>query len=498
MKKLKHLFPLLLCALAGAFSSCSDDNDDPKVTPEAALSVYEMNFEATPTEAQTLTVAANTGFTIESSADWCKLTHVEVGGNSEFVSTFMVSCEPNTSTDERYCTIKVSTEGQELASVSISQEGAITPLTVDMVYDALGLGWNLGNQMDAHIDGVADETSWGNPLASQQLFNAIKAAGFTSVRIPVTWMGHVGEAPEYTVEAAWLDRVAEIVGYAEKAGLKVIINMHHDGADSAYWLNIKKAATDEAANAAIEAQLSAIWTQVARKFADKGEFLVFEAMNEIHDGGWGWGANRSDGGKQYKTFNHWQQVFVDAVRATGGKNLRRWLAVPTYCTNIDLGANLTIPEDPSQRVIVAVHCYEPYDFTLAAKYSEWGHSGASGKKASSNEKTLVAEFDKVVNRWISKGIPVYIGEFGCVHRDTERSEAFRKYYLEYFAKAASDRKIPSVYWDNGYAGTGAEQSGLFDRTNGAFVNNSQDVINCMTRGFFSPTLTLDDIYNAAP
>ncbi|MCH5347515.1 MAG: glycoside hydrolase family 5 protein, partial [Muribaculaceae bacterium] len=374
----------------------------------------------------------------------------------------------------------------------------ITPLTVDMVYNALGLGWNLGNQLDAHIDGNANETSWGNPAVTQSLFDAVKRAGFTSVRIPVTWMGHVGEAPDYTIDEAWLNRVAEVVGYAENAGLTVIINIHHDGADSNYWLDIKHAATDEALNAAIEAKLAAIWTQIARKFADKGEFLIFESMNEIHDGGWGWGDNRKDGGKQYRTFNHWQQVFVDAVRATGGRNLLRWLGVPAYNTNIDLGANLVIPTDPSQRVIVAVHCYEPYDYTLAANYPEWGHTGTSGKKPSSNEKTLIAEFDKVVNRWISKGMPVYIGEMGCVHRADARAESFRKYYLEYFAKGASDRRIPMLYWDNGYGGDGAEQSGLFDRTGGSFYNNAADIVKAMNRGFFDTSVTLDDIYNSAP
>jgi len=154
---------------------------------------------------------------------------------------------------------------------------------------ALGFGWNLGNQMDAWSNEVADETCWGNPKATQALFTKLHESGISSVRIPVTWLGHIGEAPSYTIDATWLDRVAELVGYAKEAHLKAIINIHHDGADSAHWLDIKTAAKDETVNAAIEAELAAIWTQIAEKFKNEGDYLVFESMNEIHDGGWAGG-----------------------------------------------------------------------------------------------------------------------------------------------------------------------------------------------------------------
>ena len=148
----------------------------------------------------------------------------------------------------------------------------------------LGLGWNLGNQLDAHVDGMPDETCWGNGKATQQTFNKLAEAGITSVRIPVTWLGKVGDAPDYPIDKAWLNRVMDMVTYAENAKLNVIINLHHDGADSQYWLSIKRASASEEANDSIKAQLKAMWTQIAQKFKYKGEFLIFESMNEIHDG----------------------------------------------------------------------------------------------------------------------------------------------------------------------------------------------------------------------
>ena len=187
-------------------------------------------------------------------------------------------------------------------------------MTARTVAERLGLGWNLGNQMDSHINGVASETGWGNNAATQATFDRIREAGFSSVRIPVTWLGQFGDGPEYTINAEWLDRVAELVGYAGNAGLNVIINIHHDGADSAHWLDIREAAADTWADARIKEQITAIWTQIAEKFRDTGDFLIFEGFNEIHDGGWGWGDNRNDGGRQYRCLNGWNQTFVDAVQ----------------------------------------------------------------------------------------------------------------------------------------------------------------------------------------
>lgn len=498
------LLAVALMAMAAGLSACNSNDDTPDPSAKLYFSPSSMLFDASGSQTQMLNVVCTSRFLVRSSASWCEVK--QSGMTTEMEDNYAVKCEPNTGVDSRSCTVKIYVGDTEKGAVTITQAGvSTTPDTpVEMkpanTASPLGLGWNLGNQMDAHANGVASETCWGNKAATQQTMDAVKAAGFTSVRIPVTWMGHIGQAPDYTIEAAWLDRVAEIVGYAEKAGLKAIVNIHHDGGDSQYWLDIKNAALDPEVNTRVKAQLAALWSQIADKFADKGDFLYFESMNEIHDGGWGWGANRTDGGRQYKVFNEWQQTFVDAVRARGGGNADRWLCIPTYCTNIDLGDNLQLPADPASRLIVAVHCYEPYEYTLEDKYSEWGHTGAAGKKPSSSESNLVAELDKVVAKWLDKGVGAYIGEFGCVRRSADRAEAFRKYYLEYFTKAAADRNIPVIYWDNGATGSGREAGGLIDHSTGAFINNGADITGVMTRGYFSttPGYSLTSVYDSAP
>ncbi len=365
----------------------------------------------------------------------------------------------------------------------------------------LGLGWNLGNQMDSHNDGVAEETAWGNPKATQRLFDSLKAKGFSSVRIPVTWMGHIGEAPDYKVDEAWMNRVCELVDYAGKAGLYVIINVHHDGADSQYWLNVKDAAASRASYSSITAEYRALWKQIALKFRDRGDFLIFEAFNELHDGGWGWGTNLTDGGAQYAVINNWAQAFVDVVRETGGNNATRYLGIPGYCSNPDLTMNyLMLPDDSAEnRLMVAVHCYDPYDYTLDCKYDEWGHT-AVNNACPDGEESLVQLFARLMSKYVNRRIPVYFGETGCSNRSDERQVAFQLYYLEYFYKACKDYGIAPFYWDNGVVGTGKETSAVLNHATGEYINNGQKMVEAMYRAISTEdeAYSLESVYNTAP
>ena len=375
---------------------------------------------------------------------------------------------------------------------------------------SLGMGWNLGNSLDAHANGESNETCWGNSAATQKTFNAVAKAGFKSVRIPVTWMGHIGNAPEYRIEKAWMDRVAEVVGYAHKAGLKVIINIHHDGfgaetdANKRYnhWLDLAGAAKDEALNQQIKLKLTMVWMQIATRFQNEGEWLIFETLNEIQDGKWGQGDNLTDGGAQYRVLNEWNQTCVDIIRATGGNNATRYIGVPGYVCQPHLTIDhLVLPKDETpNRIMVAVHSYDPWDYAGSGKYSEWGHTGKDVVPDKADEKTYTDMLSSLYNKYVSKGIPVYFGEFGCVHRSTEKAENFRKYYLEYVCKAMRDYKMPGFFWDNGYNKTGDDAFGLINHGNGSFIANGKEIVNLMINawGNTDPAYTLESIYNRAP
>lgn len=479
--------------------SCGPESPEQQENVILSVDKTSLEFNADGGE-KTFTVTSSGQFSVLPGEKWITATKGAKNGDKTVVT---VTASKTYALEARQTKITI-TSGDQKRYVEVSQKSATEAPSGDITKDyaaRLGIGWNLGNHFDAYNNGVSGETAWGNPKATQATMNKVKAAGFSTVRIPVTWLGHIGAAPDYKIDEKWLNRVAEVVGYAETAGLNAIVNMHHDGADSKHWLDIKTAAKDPAVHQQILDQVGAMWGQIADKFKDKGDFLIFEAFNEIHDGGWGWGANKNDGGKQYRCLNEWNQAFVDVVRASGGNNADRILGIPAYCTNVDISLeSFKMPEDTAKdRLMMAVHCYDPYDYTLPAVKSEWGHTADASKKvAGDNEGDLKKVFEKIYANYISKGIPVYMGEFGCVNRATAREQAFQQYYLKYYAKLAKTYGVPSIIWDNGAKGAGNERHAFIDHGTGEYCSPEAKAAIQALISSYTNKLTLDDVYNYAP
>lgn len=379
--------------------------------------------------------------------------------------------------------------------------------------DRLGLGWNMGNHFDAFYNYAGagnkflwpDETCWGNPKCTRATFTKVAAAGFKSVRIPITWLNTIGEAPGYTIDQKWMDRIVEVVGWARDAGLQVIINTHHDedhyyGSESMghRWLNIIDATSDEAVNSAVKDKIRGFWTNVAETFKNEGDYLIFESFNEINDGRWGSSSNTN---KQAAVLNQWNQVFVDAVRSTGGNNSERWLGVPTYAANPGLIKYFTMPDDPAGRTMLAVHCYDPYNYTLAEGLPQkrWGHT----MNGYDEEKQLRDVFASLYANYIAKGIPVYMGEFGCSMREyNSNGKEWNNYlyYLEYYVKCSKTYGVPCLLWDNGNPGAGAEHHAYLDHGTGEFIGHSEDAVRVMVKAMYNTdkNYTLKTIYDNAP
>lgn len=463
-----------------------------------------------------VTVTSASRPAVSSNVSWCTVTAGEYD-SATYKTVLTVQAVKNETDEELSATITVNCGSS--VSVSVTQDpyfiqqdpldieiptAQTSPVTPVEMAALLGMGWNLGNQFDAHNNGVASETAWGNKKATQATFDKVKAAGFTTVRIPVSWMGNFGKSPVYKINSKYLDRVYEVVGYAENAGLNVILNIHHDGADSNYWLSIKDAANSETKRREILCQLFNIWTQIAEKFKDKGDFLIFEPFNEIQDGGWGWGGNLTDGGKQYAILNEWNQAFVNAVRHTGGNNATRWLCAVGYSTNPDLTiGHLVIPKGytSSNRFLVGVHFYDPYTYTLNGDFGEWGHTASEGKKESwGDEDNVTTVFAKLKSKYVDNGYPLYLGETGCSNRSNERQKSFQKYYLEYVYKAAHDYCLTPILWDNGATTTGKESHGFFNHETGDYIGYAEEVVAVMRKAVFTTdeSYTLQSVYDSAP
>ncbi|MBE6260462.1 MAG: glycoside hydrolase family 5 protein [Prevotella sp.] len=359
----------------------------------------------------------------------------------------------------------------------------------------LGWGWNMGNHYDT------SNTQWGywdgaTPTAA--LFQNLAAYGAKTVRIPATWTNHMDDS--YTISAEYLDEVATTVDQALAAGLNVILNTHHDSFET----DLGNAATNEEAYLTDSTVIVKLWQQVATKFADRSDKLIFETFNEIHAGdNWGGGT-----AAEYELLNKWNQWVVDVIRASGGNNATRWIGIPGYAANIDLTIDhMVLPTDPANKLAVAVHCYDPYNFCLAPESSgtdSWGHNANPLSSVSgANEEYVISQLYKLRTAYIKQNIPCYLGEYGCVWQTTESANAFRKYYLEFFCRAAYLAGIPMFVWDNtgkDISTAGDEANYYIDHNDGHYVIDGADIVPMMIKACTSTDTSywFDTIWNHSP
>lgn len=308
--------------------------------------------------------------------------------------------------------------------------------------EEMKIGWNLGNTLDAigNQKGPETERVWGNPKTTQEMIDAVIDQGFNVIRIPVTWDSHMGEAPEYEVWPAWMDRVQEVVDYAYNRGVYVIINLHHEG-----W-HFPSEENKESASQ----QLMALWTAIATRFRDYDEHLIFEALNEPRKTGTSveWNGGDKEG---RDVVNYFNQVFVDAVRATGGNNTTRNLMVPGYAASSNDTAlkGIVLPKD--DHLIVSVHAYTPYDFAL----------NTAGRSTWNNDTKEIDHLMELLDElFLSKGVPVIIGEFGALNKDNEEERA---QWARYYVSKAREYGVPCIWWDNNAFKGDGENFGLLNR-----------------------------------
>ena len=215
------------------------------------------------------------------------------------------------------CANGSDTNGSDAQSQAATAEvqSAWTELDQTTITKEMGMGWNLGNQLEASNAGIPSETTWGNPTISEDLIKAVKEQGFKTVRIPVSYLDKIGAAPDYTIDSAWLDRVQEVVDYVVGNDLYAIINIHGDGyytVDKS-WLRCVDDNQDE-----IKDKYEKVWAQIADRFKDYDQHLIFESMNEESDNTYG-----KPNATGYENINAYNQIFVDTVRKTGYNNEKR-------------------------------------------------------------------------------------------------------------------------------------------------------------------------------
>ena len=295
---------------------------------------------------------------------------------------------------------------------------------------AMQPGWNAGNSLDA----IPDETSWGNPAITKQLFDTVRSLGFHSVRIPVTWGIHEGAAPDYTIDPAFLGRVRQVVDWALADGLYVILDVHHDS-----WQWISNMPADPTG---VLAQYTATWTQIAAEFRDESGKLVLESVNEPQF------TNATDT-RAAQLLDELNTTFYHLVRNSGGGNATRLLLLPTQgdTPTQALMDNLagTIQSLHDSRLIASVHYYGYWPFAVnIAGYTTFD---------ATVQQDITTTFGLLHSEFIAKGIPVYAGEIGLLNYDytrpgiIERGELLK--YFEALGYAARVNGVTTSMWDTG-------------------------------------------------
>lgn len=330
-----------------------------------------------------------------------------------------------------------------VCNIQTPASAAVTGKTANQIVSEMGVGWNLGNTLDATGgSGLNTETSWGNPKTTKAMIDAVKAQGFNTVRVPVSWGKHMSS--DLTIDSAWMARVKEIVDYCIDNDMYVILNIHHDNdirKDGYPFFYPNSTYKDKSIKF-----VKAVWTQVSEAFKNYDQHLVFETLNEPRLIGtsdeWWFPVNNPSAAvaDSIAVINELNQQALNVIRASGGNNAERCVMIPGYGASIDgcTTPGYKLPTDTaSNRLIVSVHAYTPYNFALNA--SGTSYFLPSGK----NE--INSLFNTLKSKFINNGIPVVIGETSASNK---KNSAERVKWAEYYMGMAAELGIPCMLWDN--------------------------------------------------
>lgn len=361
-----------------------------------------------------------------------------------------------------------SAEEAEAVDNGVMREG----LTALEATRLMGNGINLGNTLEACDNNVgiktnaplSYETYWGQPKTTQAMIDGMKAAGFDTIRIPVAWMTNATHLYEgdYTIDAGYMDRVEEVVRYARKAGMYVIINDHWDGG----WYGMFGSESAETRALAMEAY-KGMWQQIAERFRDYSDYLIFESANEELGGRFDENSPLycSDSvvtyltdDERYALTNEINQTFVDVVRATGGNNATRFLLIAGYSTNIDQTCDdrFQMPKDTADsKLMVSVHYYDPWSYcgaSSAASATKWGKV--------SDYEYMDQQLAKMT-KFTEAGYGVVIGEYGALPCSDGLKDNTLAYHTA-FLDACTKYNLTNCLWDC---------SGLYKRVSQTFADD---------------------------
>mgnify|MGYP003945176951 CR=1 FL=1 len=479
--KIKGQLAILVLLSLTLFTAFCKKKED--VQPQLNISLSEVAFQPDG-GISNITVTSNGKWNTKNPADlWLQISQTAGSeGNTELKLTAM----PNLTGASRSAVMVVNSDNGQARRVTISQTSTLFPSyntspkapdqtgmnsTAVQLAAKMKLGWNIGNTMES----PGGESGWGNPQITESYVKFVKQTGFNAVRIPCSWdWKHLSDRQKATIDPAWLNRVKEVVKYCVDNDMYVMLNIHWDGG----WLekNINQIKKDS-----VNAKQKALWEQIATTMRDFDEHLMFASANEPE----------VENAEQMAILNGYHQTFINAVRSTGGRNSYRVLVVQGPSTNEDKTNTLmnSLPTDQvPNRLMVEVHNYTPSQFTILDNDANWGkmfyywgtayHSTIEpGRNATWGEEgEHIRSFGLMKAKFIDKGIPVILGEYGAYKRggsknvplDLAAHNASVDYWNNYVTKQAIQFGLKPFFWDTG---------GALDRRNNTVLD--QGTINAI-------------------
>lgn len=451
----------------GVVSVTQSAGDSIKIVETSPLSVENIYSEIV------LTVQSTAEYTVTLSCDWI----TQKDNAEEGKETFAIKANYD---EARTDTIVFSCGNAEALYIITQAAGEIVDLGVESTAKELAgkifAGINIGNTMEVPLGegvepGTSGETGWGNPVINEDYIRGLRNAGFNAVRVPCAWNSHIEDFETFKVSDKWMARVKEVVDMIVNNGMYVILNIHWDGG----WLENNCTPDKQEAN---NKQQKALWTQIANQFKEYDERVLFAGCNEPN----------AENAEQMAVLATYEQTFVDAVRATGGRNAKRVLIVQGPTTNIEKTEQLmALPTDiVEDRLMVEVHYYDPFPFCLMEKDETWGKMsyfwGSQISKVSAelkdrcstyaaNAEAVNTELLKMKKKYANQGIPVILGEYGAYYRKALASEEYYDLHkasvdewLYEVTRLSKNNGLIPFLWDTG---------ALISRKDGSVIQQTQ-------------------------
>jgi endoglucanase len=456
----------------------------------STLQPYYLHIYSISGSTATLLQTYTSGNITFSDGDWLKWTgfSVRLLANATYAYSFgkassTTGWEPMAVTTNAYADGEIAmipTAGGAITTGSSHQFDAVfdlvlgagpTNIPANMPFPMPTYGFNLGNSLEA---------IWGFTYPTAAPLYTAANAGFNAVRIPVAWDYNAttnisGGVTNYPINPAFMAKVKQTVDNAIAAGLYVVMNDHWDDG----WLENN---IGTSVDPIINAKMNSYWMQIATAFAGYDNHLLFAAANEPN-------VNNT---AEEVTLMYYYQTFVNAVRNAGGNNTNRWLVIQSIADPTWMNA---LPTDTvSNRIMVEYHNYTPSLFTIIHTDQSWGnaiyfwgppyhYSGDASRNATWGEEYAQDSFyQQLADLYVSKGIPVMIGEFGAYTSSlTNATEATWNrdstlYWDKYVAESARVHGLSPFYWST--------PGSPIDFTWGA-INDAQ-VVTALTGGTAPP------------